>query len=482
MEKHTVRQCSQMLHNKQISAVELAQEYLAGIHRENPAINAFITLDEEKTLAEARAADQRLAEGSGSVLTGVPVAYKDLLCQEGWRTACASKMLDNFTAPYTATAVQHLLDAGAVTLGRTNMDEFAMGSTGESSFYGAARNPWNHAHSCGGSSSGSAAAVAARLVPAALGSDTGGSIRQPAAHCGITGIKPTYGTVSRFGMAAYASSFDQIGPMAQTAEDCALILNAIAGFDTRDSTSLQREKEDYTRDLNKEIKGLKFGLPREYFTGELDGEVSKNLQAAIDLLQKLGAQPVEISLPHSALSIPAYYVLTSAEAATNLARYDGVRYGYRTAHFGDLESLYCNTRAEGFGSEVKRRILIGNYVLSHGYYDAYYVQAQKLRRMIADDFQAAFAQCDIILAPAAPTAAPELGTVTHDPLKMYLSDIFTISLNLAGLPGMALPAGFTADRLPVGIQLIGNYFAEAQLLNIAHQMQCNSDWHERVPE
>ncbi|QOG53689.1 Asp-tRNA(Asn)/Glu-tRNA(Gln) amidotransferase subunit GatA [Neisseria gonorrhoeae] len=453
MTQYTLKQAGSLLQSKQISAVELASAYLAAIAEKNPALNGYITIDQDKTLAEARAADERIAQGNASALTGVPVAYKDIFCQTGWRSACASKMLDNFISPYTATVVQNLLDEGMVTLYRTNMDEFAMGSTNENSFYGAVKNPWNPEHVPGGSSGGSAAVVAARLAPAALGSDTGGSIRQPASHCGITGIKPTYGTVSRFGMVAYASSFDQAGPMAQTAEDCAILLNAMAGFDPKDSTSFEREKEDYTRDLDN----------------------------TIDLLKAQGAEPVEVSLPQTKLSIPAYYVLASAEAGTNLSRYDGVRYGHRAAQFGDLEEMYGKTRAEGFGSEVKRRIMIGTYVLSHGYYDAYYLKAQKLRRLVADDFQTAFARCDLILAPTAPSAAPKIGADTS-PVETYLSDIYTIAVNLAGLPALTLPAGFSGGGLPVGVQLVGNYFAEAKILGAAHQIQLNSDWHGKRPE
>lgn len=470
-----------MLNRKQISATELAQDYLAAIRARNTPINGYVAVNPDFTLAEARAADARLQQGDAGVLTGVPVAYKDIFCQQGWKTACGSKMLDNFVAPYTATVVQNLLDAGMVTLGRTNMDEFAMGSANETSFYGATRNPWQHEHVSGGSSGGSAAVVAARLAPAALGSDTGGSIRQPAAHCGITGIKPTYGVVSRFGMVAYASSFDQAGPMAQTAEDCALLLNSMAGFDVRDSTSLERPTEDYNRDLAQPLHGLKVGLPKEYFGSGVDAEVQQAVQNAIRLLQAQGAQMVEVSLPQTELAIPAYYVLASAEASTNLSRYDGVRYGHRAAEFANLDEMYSNSRAEGFGSEVKRRIMIGAYVLSHGYYDAYYLKAQKLRRLVANDFQAALAQCDVILGPVAPTAAPKLGSDINDPVQMYLSDIFTIAVNLAGLPALSLPAGFTRNGLPIGVQLIGNYFAESRLLNVAHQMQLNSDWHTKVP-
>ena len=478
---YTLTQASNLLQSKKISAVELTTEYLTAINAQNPAINGYITLNPDATLAEARAADARIAQGNAHALTGVPIAYKDIFCQTGWRTACASKMLDNFVAPYTATVVQNLLNAGMVTLGRTNMDEFAMGSSNETSFYGAVHNPFNTQHVAGGSSGGSAAVVAARLAPAALGSDTGGSIRQPASHCGITGLKPTYGIVSRFGMIAYASSFDQAGPMAQTAEDCALLLNQMASFDERDSTSLERAPEDYTSQLNQPLKGMKIGLPKEYFTQNNSADVQAALANAQALLQAQGAELIEVSLPQTELSIPAYYVLASAEASTNLSRYDGVRYGHRAEKFANLDEMYSNSRAEGFGSEVKRRIMIGTYVLSHGYYDAYYLKAQKLRRLVANDFQAAFAQCDLILAPAAPTAAPKLGELNRDPVQAYLSDIYTIAVNLAGLPALSLPAGLSADGLPIGVQLIGNYFAEAQLLGAAHQMQLHSDWHTKRP-
>lgn len=481
MTLYTLKQAAELLQNKAISAVELAQEYLSEIDKRNAPLNAYITLDKDSTLAEAVAADKRRADGKASFLTGVPIAYKDIFCQTGWRSACASKMLDSFVSPYTATVVQNLLDQGMVTLGRTNMDEFAMGSGNETSYYGVCRNPWNTQHVPGGSSGGSAAVVAARLAPASLGSDTGGSIRQPASHCGITGLKPTYGVVSRFGMVAYASSFDQAGPMAQTAEDCAILLNAMASFDERDSTSLQREKTDYTADLNQPLKGLKVGLPKEYFTANNSADVQQTLQNAITLLQQQGAEMVEVSLPQTELSIPAYYVLASAEASTNLSRYDGVRYGHRAAQFNSLDEMYSNTRAEGFGSEVKRRIMIGTYVLSHGYYDAYYLKAQKLRRLVANDFQAALAQCDVILAPNAPSTAPLLGALNQDPVQAYLSDIYTIAVNLAGLPALSLPAGFGADGMPIGVQLIGNYFAESKLLGVAHQMQQNSDWHTKTP-
>ena len=478
---YTLKQCSELLQSKQISATELAQEYLNSIDEDNTSLNAYITLDKEQTITEAKLADSMLAQGSTNVLTGVPIAIKDIFCQRGWRSSCSSKMLDNFEAPYTATVIQNLLNAGMVTLGRTNMDEFAMGSTTESSYYGNTHNPWQLQHVPGGSSGGSAAVVAARLAPAALGSDTGGSIRQPASHCGITGLKPTYGVISRFGMVAYASSFDQAGPMAQNAEDCALLLNAMASFDQLDSTSIERNQEDYTRDLNLSLSGIKVGVPKEFLGEGLSAEVHQAIDNMIALLQSQGAIITEISLPHTELSIPAYYVLASAEASTNLSRYDGVRYGYRATEFNNLDEMYSKSRAEGFGNEVKRRIMVGSYVLSHGYYDAYYLKAQKLRRLVANDFQYALNQCDIILSPVAPTTAPTLGSHDKDPVQMYLSDIYTVSLNLAGLPGMSIPAGFDSKGLPIGVQLIGNYFTESHLLGIAHQIQQHSDWHIQVP-
>ena len=481
MKQLSVKACSDLLQSKQVSATELAQDYLQHIQNENAAINAFVHLDADKTLHEAKLADERLQSGMSSLLTGVPIAYKDNFCQDGWVTSCGSKMLENFVAPYTAHVVQNLRNKGMVTLGKVNMDEFAMGSTSETSHFGITRNPWNHGHVPGGSSGGSAAAVAARLTPAALGSDTGGSIRQPAAHCGVTGLKPTYGIISRFGMVAYASSLDQAGPIAQTAEDCALLLNTMAGFDERDSTSLERPVEDYMRDLNLPLTGLRVGLPKEYLEGGLNADVTTTVQNTVALLKSLGASMVDISLPQTEFVIPAYYVIASAEASANLSRFDGVRYGHRTDSFSNLDDFYSKNRAEGFGEEVKRRIMIGTYVLSHGYYDAYYVKAQQLRRLVSNDFQAAFEQCDVILAPAAPTAAPAIGSHNADPVQMYLSDIFTTSLNLAGLPGISVPAGFSQDGLPIGMQLFGNYFAEAKLLNVAHQMQLNSDFHSRTP-
>ena len=415
-------------------------------------------------------------------MTGIPVALKDIFCAHGWRTTCGSRMLENFVAPYDAHVVQQLAAAGAVTLGKTNMDEFAMGSSSETSRFGPVRNPWDLRCVPGGSSGGSAAAIAARLAPAALGTDTGGSIRQPAAHCGISGLKPTYGIVSRYGMIAYASSLDQGGPMAKSAADLALLLNVLAGFDARDSTSLERPPEDYARNLERPLTGLRIGLPKEYFAEGLAEEVGRTIQAALRELTRLGCTTVEVSLPQTKLSVPAYYVLAPAEASSNLARYDGVRYGYRAPGYGDLNDMYKKTRAQGFGAEVKRRILIGTYVLSHGYYDAYYLQAQKIRRLIAQDFTRAFQTCDLIIGPASPTTAFELGAKSADPVQMYLTDIYTTAVNLAGLPGMSIPCGFGEHQRPVGMQIIGNYFDEARMLNLAHAYQCATDWHLRMPQ
>ncbi len=477
----TIQQLSALLATGKASSVELCQDYLARIQTQNATLNAFISVDADKTLAEARAADTLRAAGQAGTLTGIPIAHKDIFCAEGWLTTCGSKILSNFVSPYDAHVIEQFKVAGMPCLGKTNMDEFAMGSSNETSFYGPVRNPWDTARVPGGSSGGSAACVAARLAPAATGTDTGGSIRQPAALCGITGLKPTYGVVSRYGMIAFASSLDQAGPMAQTAEDCGLLLNVMAGFDTRDSTSLERPKEDYTRSLNQPLAGLKIGLPREFFGPGLVGDTAKAVEAAIAQLRILGAETVEVGLPNSGLSVAAYYVLAPAEASSNLSRFDGVRYGYRTPEYGDLTDMYEKTRAEGFGSEVKRRIMIGAYVLSHGYYDAYYIQAQKLRRLIANDFTAAFQLCDVILSPTAPSTAFKLGEKTADPVEMYLSDIYTIAVNLAGLPGMSLPCGFDAQGLPIGLQLIGNYFDEARMLGVAHQYQLATDWHTRSP-
>jgi len=478
----SLKQLSQALATKQISSVELTQLFLDRIERLNPTLNAFVTVDPEKSLNSARAADARIAAGTAGPLTGIPIAQKDIFCAEGWRTTCGSKMLANFISPYDATVIRKMeAEAGLVSLGKTNMDEFAMGSSNETSFFGPVRNPWDSERVPGGSSGGSAAAVAARLAPAATGTDTGGSIRQPAALCNLTGLKPTYGVVSRYGMIAFASSLDQGGPMAASAEDCALLLNTMAGFDERDSTSLDRPLEDYARDLEQPLAGLRIGLPKEFFGEGCDAGVMAAVRAAIAEYEKLGAMTVEVSLPNSHLSVPAYYVIAPAEASSNLSRFDGVRYGFRAEDYANLDDMYMKSRAQGFGAEVKRRILIGTYVLSHGYYDAYYLQAQRIRRLIADDFVEAFKSCDVIMGPTSPSTAFKLGEKAADPVQMYLSDIYTIAVNLAGLPGMSVPCGF-AGGLPVGLQLIGNYFAEAQLLNVAHRYQQATDWHRRRPE
>ncbi|MGB4811678.1 MAG: Asp-tRNA(Asn)/Glu-tRNA(Gln) amidotransferase subunit GatA [Methylophilaceae bacterium] len=487
----SLKQLSQMLMSKQVSSVELTQFFLNRIDTLNPEINAFVTLDTTKTLAQAKAADARIAAGNMKPLTGIPIAQKDIFCAKDWLTTCGSKMLANFIAPYDAHVITQFDQVGAVNLGKTNMDEFAMGSSNETSYFGGVKNPWDLSRVPGGSSGGSAAAVAARLCAAATGTDTGGSIRQPASLCGLTGLKPTYGVVSRYGLIAFASSLDQAGPMAKSAEDCALMMNVMAGFDERDSTSLNREKEDYTRDLyhsnaSKPLPGLRIGLPKEYFAEGLDTSVSKVVMDAIDEYQKLGATIVDISLPNTGLSIPVYYVLAPAEASSNLSRYDGVRYGHRATGYADLNEMYCKSRAEGFGAEVKRRIMIGTYVLSAGYYDAYYLKAQKIRRLIAQDFTEAFKQCDVIMGPAAPSTAFKAGEKSDDPVAMYLQDIYTISTNLAGLPGMSIPAGFSrtseGKALPVGLQIIGNYFDEARMLKVAHQFQQVTDWHAAMPE
>ena len=475
----TVAELAARLADKSLSAVELASACLDRMEAANPTCNAFITIDRVKTLTEARAADARLARGEAGPLTGVPVAHKDLFCAEGWKTSCGSKMLDSFVAPYDSTVIARFKAAGAVNLGKCNMDEFAMGSSNENSFYGPVKNPWDATRVPGGSSGGSAAAVAARLAPAATGTDTGGSIRQPASFCGITGIKPTYGVVSRWGMVAYASSLDQGGPLARTAEDCAMLLNVMAGFDEKDSTSVERPSEDYTRDLNQPLAGLRIGLPKEFFGPGMADGVRTAIEAALTEVRKLGASTVEVSLPRMKLSLPSYYVIAPAEASSNLSRFDGVRYGHRADEYKDLADMYSKSRAQGFGAEVKRRILVGAYVLSHGYYDAYYLQAQRIRRLIADDFRAAFEQCDVIAGPVAPSAAFKIGEKTSDPVAMYLEDIYTLAVNLAGLPGMSVPCGLT-EGLPVGLQLIGNYFGEARLLNVAHRFQQATDWHQKT--
>ena len=476
-----VAQLSEALHTKRLSSVELTQGLLERIDALNPRLNAFITVDRERSLDQAKAADARLAAGDATPLTGIPIAHKDVLMTGGIRTTCGSRMLANFIAPYDAYVVAGLAKAGAVLIGKTNMDEFAMGSSNETSYFGTVKNPWNTDYVPGGSSGGSAAAVAARLVPAATGTDTGGSIRQPAALTGICGLKPTYGVCSRYGLVAFASSLDQAGPFAQTAEDCALLLNAMAGHDPRDSTSLDRPAEDYTRDLAKPAKRLRIGLPREYFGEGTERGVVRALEEALAQLRKLGATTVDISLPNVKLSVPVYYVIAPAEASSNLSRFDGVRYGHRAANYDDLTDMYKKTRAEGFGAEVKRRILVGTYVLSHGYYDAYYLKAQQLRRLIADDFQRAYQRCDVIMGPTAPTTAFKLGAKTDDPVQMYLNDIFTIAGNLTGAPGISIPCGFDDKGLPVGLQIQGNYFAEATILRVAHQFQQATDWHKRMP-
>jgi len=481
MHQKSVAELSAALAAKEVSSVELAQLYLDRISA-SKELNAFVTVSTDNALAQAKEADKRLADGSATPLTGVPMAHKDIFCTDGTRTTCGSRMLSEFIAPYNATVVQKLNDVGMVMLGKTNMDEFAMGSSNETSYFGTVKNPWDTSCVPGGSSGGSAAAVAARLAPMATGTDTGGSIRQPASLCGVTGIKPSYGRVSRFGMIAFASSLDQGGPMTQTAQDAAVILNAMAGFDTRDSTSANEAVPDFTEKLDHGLKGLKIGLPEEYFGEGLSTDVDKAIQAAIEEYKKLGAEFVKVSLPNSSLAIPCYYVLAPAEASSNLSRYDGVRYGYRTEEYTDLVEMYERTRAEGFGAEVKRRIMVGTYALSAGYYDAYYLKAQQLRRLIAEDFSRAFELCDVILGPTSPTTAFSLGDKTEDPVSMYLNDIYTISVNLAGLPGMSIPAGFDSNHRPVGLQLIGQYFDEGRLLQVAHQYQQVSDWHKQLPK
>jgi len=462
------------------SSEELTRHFLERIEKYDSQLNSVITLTAETALADARAADQRLKDGQSTPLTGIPYLHKDIFCTQGVRTSCGSRMLDNFEAPYNATVTQKLKDAGAVMLGKTNMDEFAMGSSNETSFYGPVKNPWDQARVPGGSSGGSAAAVAARLAPLSTGTDTGGSIRQPAALCGITGIKPTYGRVSRYGMIAFASSLDQAGAFATSAADAAQLLEVMSGFDERDSTSIDRPVESYSDVLANDLSGLKIGLPKEFFSEGLDAGVGAAVEVATDELKKLGAEIKQISLPNSGLAVPAYYVVAPAECSSNLSRMDGVRFGYRCEDPKDLEDLYVRSRGEGFGAEVKRRIMIGTYALSAGYYDAYYLKAQQVRRLISDDFAAAFQDVDIILGPTAPGTAFKLGEKSDDPVSMYLSDIYTIAVNLAGLPGMSVPCGIV-DGLPVGLQLIGNYFDEGRLLNVAHQYQQVSDWHQQIP-
>ena len=470
------------LAQKKFSSVELTKAFLARIEALNGKLNAFITVDAEKSLAQARSADALIVQGKARPLTGIPVAHKDIFVARDWLTTCGSKILSNFVSPYDAHLIERFNGAGAVLLGKTNMDEFAMGSSSESSFYGPVKNPWNPDCVPGGSSGGSAAAVAARMAPAATGTDTGGSIRQPAALSGICGMKPTYGLVSRYGMIAFASSLDQAGPFAKSAEDLAMLLDVMAGFDDRDSTSIKRDAENYARDLEKPLAGVRVGVPREHFGEGLAPDVCKAVDEALAQLGKLGAKRIDIELPNSGLSVPAYYVIAPAEASSNLSRFDGTRYGYRAKDYTDLADMYRRTRAEGFGPEVRRRILIGTYVLSHGYYDAYYLKAQKVRRLIANDFVEVFKRCDVVIGPTSPTVAFKLGAKTSDPVQMYLNDIYTIPANLAGLPAASIPCGFGAGGLPVGLHLVGNYFAEAKILNVAHQYQKATDWHRREPK
>ncbi|EIJ42544.1 glutamyl-tRNA(Gln) and/or aspartyl-tRNA(Asn) amidotransferase, A subunit [Beggiatoa alba B18LD] len=476
----TLTELANALQKRQFSSVELTRHFLARIQKYNAQLNSVITLTEELALQQAEAADKCLQQGQATALTGIPVLHKDIFCTQGIKTTCGSKMLDNFIAPYNATVIDKFNQAGAVTLGKTNMDEFAMGSSNETSYYGAVKNPWDLNAVSGGSSGGSAAALAARLAPATTGTDTGGSIRQPAALCNLVGLKPTYGTVSRYGMIAYASSLDQAGPMTRNAEDAGLLLNTMAGFDPKDSTSLERPSEDYTRHLHDSLKGLRLGLPKQFFGEGLNADVAKRLEQAIDVLKELGATVKTVDLPNNHLSVPAYYIIAPAECSSNLSRFDGVRFGYRCAEPSDLMDLYKRSRGEGFGTEVKRRIMIGTYALSAGYYDAYYLKAQQIRRLISNDFKQAFQEVDVLLSPTAPTPAFNIGEKVDDPVTMYLSDIYTIAINLAGIPAMSIPAGFVQNR-PIGLQLIGNYFSEARLLNVAHQYQQQTDWHRQTP-
>ncbi|MDC0661731.1 Asp-tRNA(Asn)/Glu-tRNA(Gln) amidotransferase subunit GatA [Marinobacter sp. SS21] len=481
MHNKTVAELSRDLAAGEVSSVELTQHFLDRIKQEDSKYNSFITVCEDEALAEARQADALRSQGSATPWTGVPFAHKDIFCTNGVRTTCASKMLENFVPPYDASVTANFRAAGAVCLGKTNMDEFAMGSSNETSYFGAVTNPWGHNRVPGGSSGGSAAAVAARLTPAATATDTGGSIRQPAALCGITGLKPTYGRVSRYGMIAFASSLDQGGTMARSAEDNAMMLNVMAGHDPKDSTSLDRAVPDYTATLNEPLKGLKVGLPKEYFTDQLSPAMEQTIRNAIAEYEKLGATVQEVSLPNANLAIAAYYVIAPAEASANLSRFDGVRYGYRCDDPKDLMDLYTRTRGEGFGAEVKRRIMVGTYALSAGYFDAYYLKALKVRRLIQQDFVNALKEVDVLMSPTCPSPAFAKGEKANDPVTMYLEDIFTIAVNLAGLPALSLPAGLV-DGLPVGLQIIGDYFSEARLLNAAHQYQQVTDWHQRTPE
>ncbi len=477
-----VAQLAAQLRQRKVSALETAQHFLARL-RANAALGAFLDINEDVTLAQARAADLQLAAGSPGALLGVPIAHKDIFVTRDFVTTAGSRVLEGYRSPFDATVVSNLAQQGMVTLGKLNCDEFAMGSANENSAWGSVKNPWDTSRTPGGSSGGSAAAVAARLTPAATGTDTGGSIRQPASFCGITGIKPTYGRASRYGMVAFASSLDQAGVLARSAEDCALLLSAFCGPDLdRDSTSLDVPAQDFTRQLNDSIEGLRIGVPNEFFSEGLASDVRAAVDGALREYEKLGARLVPISLPRTELSIPVYYIIAPAEASSNLSRFDGVKFGHRATQYADLTDMYKKTRAEGFGDEVKRRIMIGTYVLSHGYYDAYYLQAQKIRRMIADDFQQAFKLCDVIAGPVAPTVAWKLGEKNEDPVANYLADIFTLPASLAGLPGMSLPVGFGEGQMPVGLQLIGNYLQEAKLLNVAHRFQQATNWHAATPQ
>lgn len=483
MHHNTIKQLAEALRSGVFSSVELTRHFLARIQQHAP-LNAYITVTEAPALSAAAAADRRIAAGGATLLTGIPIAHKDIFCTLGVKTSCGSKMLDNFIAPYNATVVDKLAQAGAVMLGKLNMDEFAMGSSNENSYYGPARNPWDTGAVPGGSSGGSAVAVSAGLAVCATGTDTGGSIRQPAAFCGITGLKPTYGRVSRYGMIAYASSLDQGGPMTRSAEDAAIVLQAMAGFDAKDSTSADLAVPDYPAELNAPLAGLKIGLPGEFFGAGLNADIAAALEQALNEYRRLGATTIDLAMPTLKHAIPAYYVIASAECSSNLSRFDGVRYGYRCENPMDLTDLYTRSRGEAFGNEVKRRILMGTYALSAGYYDAYYLKAQKIRRLISEDFGNALAKVDVIMSPVTPTPAFGIGAKTADPIQMYLEDLYTIAINLAGLPAMSIPAGFSAGApaMPVGLQIIGNYFAEARLLNIAHQYQQVTDWHTRAPQ
>ncbi len=480
MMSKTVAELAAGLRSREFSSVEVTRSLLGRVEAAQPALNALVSVTADAALAQAQAADREIAAGRAGPLTGVPVIHKDIFCTQGVKTSCGSRMLDNFISPYDATVVSKLRTAGMVMLGKSNMDEFAMGSSNETSFYGPVRNPWDTRRVPGGSSGGSAAAVAARLAPAATATDTGGSIRQPAALCGVTGIKPTYGRVSRYGMIAFASSLDQGGIITASAEDAAIVLGVMAGFDPRDSTSVDRPVPNYAAALDRPIAGLRIGLLKEFFEKGLEPDNERCVRAALDVYRKLGATLKEVSLPHIALSVPAYYVVAPAECSSNLARYDGVRFGYRCKEPRDLTDLYKRSRGEGFGPEVKRRIMTGTYVLSAGYYDAYYLKAQQVRQLIASEFERAFAEVDVIMGPTTPTAAFELGAKTADPVTMYLNDIYTIGANLAGLPALSIPCGF-AGKLPVGLQIIGPHFAEERLLNAAHAYQRETDWHRRIP-